>query len=135
MQGRKSPAISDIWVGSPTAARCRATRSASEAGKSPRRAERAKASAIPTATPSPCNKPVGKTGRRLQRVAESMPEVEQRAFAAFAFVAGHGAGLGPAAHGDRMLARRPARKYIPPIGFEPGEKAASPSSPYSTTSA
>src|SRR5262249_25913852 len=49
----RSPAIDAGSVGSPAAARCRSTRSASACGSSPRRAENANASAIPMAMASP----------------------------------------------------------------------------------
>jgi len=44
----------------------------------------------------------------LERMAERVAKIEQRAFARLALVAGDDAGLGAAANGDRMLARRAA---------------------------
>ena len=54
--------------------------------------------------------PVGKAGRGLQRVAESMAEIEQRAFAGLALVARDDRGLGAAGGGDGVFARRTAGK-------------------------
>ena len=54
--------------------------------------------------------PVGKTGRSLERVAEGMPEIEQRTVAGFALVAADDRSLHAAAHGDGVLARRRPRK-------------------------
>ena len=53
---------------------------------------------------------------------EGVAEIEQGALAGFALVARHRNGLGTAARRDRMLARRPAREQVAPIGVEPGEE-------------
>ena len=66
--------------------------------------------------------PVGKAGRGLQRVAESMAEIEQRAFAGLALVARHDRGLGAAGGRDGVFARRAAGENIGMVGLEPGEK-------------
>src|SRR5262249_12657045 len=50
------PGTEDTWIGRPTAARWRSTRSASAGDSSPRLAENAKASVIPSAIASPCNR-------------------------------------------------------------------------------
>ena len=66
--------------------------------------------------------PVGETGRGLQRMPERMAEIEQRAFAVFAFVARHDRGLGAAGGGDGVLARRAALENIGVVGLQPGEE-------------
>src|SRR5262249_54689377 len=52
----RPPGTDETWIGRPTAARWRSTRSASAGDSSPRLAENAKASAIPSAIASPCNR-------------------------------------------------------------------------------
>ncbi len=63
---------------------------------------------------------IGKAGRGLQRMAEGMAEIEQRALAVLALVAGDDRGLGAAGGRDGMLARRTAGEDVGMIGFEPG---------------
>ncbi len=52
--------------------------------------------------------PVGKAGRGLQRMAEGMTEIEQRAFAGLALVARHDRSFSAARGGDSVFARRTA---------------------------
>ena len=66
--------------------------------------------------------PVGKAGRGLQRMAEGMAEIEQRALAGFALVARHDRGLGAAGGGDGVFARRAAGENIGVVGLQPGEE-------------
>ena len=66
--------------------------------------------------------PVGKTGRCLQRMAEGMTEIEQRALAGLALVARHDRGLGAAGSGDGVFAGSAACENIGVIGLEPGEE-------------
>ncbi len=66
--------------------------------------------------------PVGKPCRRLQRMTESMPEIEQRPFAGLALVAGDDGGLHAAADGDGVLARGAAGEHLAEIGVEPVEE-------------
>ena len=66
--------------------------------------------------------PVGEAGRRLQRVAEGMAEIEQHALAGLALVARDDPGLGAAAHRDGVLARGTAREHVLPVRFQPGEE-------------
>ena len=81
--------------------------------------------------------PVGEAGRRLERVAEGVAEIEQRALAGLALVARDDRGLGAAAHGDGVLARAP----VPPantsrqLASSQAKNAASPIRPYLATSA
>ena len=65
---------------------------------------------------------IGKAGRGLQRMAERVAEIEQRALAVLALVAGDDRGLGAAGGRNRVLARRAAGEDVGVIGFEPGEK-------------
>ena len=65
---------------------------------------------------------IGKAGRRFQRVAEGVAEIEQRALAGLALVARDDRGLGAAGGGDRVLARRAAGEDVGVIGFQPGEE-------------
>ena len=66
--------------------------------------------------------PVGKTGRRFQRMAKGVAEIEQRALAGLALVAGDDRGLRAAGGGDGMLARGAAGKDVGVVFFQPGEK-------------
>ena len=66
--------------------------------------------------------PVGKSSRRFQRVAEGVAEIEQRALAGLAFVAGDDGRLGAATGGDGVLARRAALDDIRMVGFQPREE-------------
>ena len=88
----------------------------------PRRAENSKASAMPSATPSPCAQAIGEAGGGLERMAEGVAEIEQRPLAGLALVARDDRRLHAAAHRDRMLARRPAGEQVLPVRFEPGEE-------------
>ena len=65
---------------------------------------------------------IGKAGRRFQRMAKGVAEIEQRALAGLALVARHDRRLGAAGGRDRVLARRTAGKDVGVIGFEPGEE-------------
>ena len=65
---------------------------------------------------------IGETGGGLQRMTNGVAEIEQRAFAGFAFVARHDGGLGSAGGGNRVLARRAAGRDAGMIGLEPGEE-------------
>ena len=84
--------------------------------------------------------PVGETRRRLERVAEGVAEIEQHAVAGLALVARDDRGLGAAAR-PRWRARaqsfRRCRRRTRRCQFASSQakKAASPSSPYLTTSA
>ena len=69
--------------------------------------------------------PVGISGRRFQRMAERVAEIEQRAFAGFAFVARHDLGLHAAGMRDGMR-RLPAQspdERLRAIRFQPFEKS------------
>ena len=55
-------------------------------------------------------------------MAERVAEIEQRALAVLALVAGDDRGLGAAGGRNRMLARRAAGEDVGVVGFEPGEK-------------
>ncbi len=61
--------------------------------------------------------PVGKAGRGLQCVAESVAEVEQRALTGLALVPRHDRGFRPAGSRDGMFARATARKDIAVVGL------------------
>ena len=61
-------------------------------------------------------------GRRFQRMAEGVAEIEQRPVAGLEFVARHDIGLGAAGFGDRLGARRTAGKHVAPVLLEPGEE-------------
>ena len=65
---------------------------------------------------------IGEAGCSLQRMAEGMTEIEQRALAVFALVAGDNRGLGAAGGCDRVLARSAAGKDVGMVGVEPGEE-------------
>ena len=65
---------------------------------------------------------VGKAGRGLQRMAEGVAEIEQRALAGLALVARDDRGLGAAGGRDRVLARRAAGEDVGVVGLEPGEE-------------
>ncbi len=77
---------------------------------------------MPSAIASPCSKPIGEAGRRLEGMAEGVAEVEQHAVAGLALVAGDDRGLGAAAHRDGVLARGTAGEQVAPVGLEPGEE-------------
>ena len=80
--------------------------------------------------------PVGEAGGGLERVAEGVAEIEQRALAGFALVARDDAGLGAAADGDGVLARRlPPANTSCQFASSQEKNAASPSRPYLATSA
>src|SRR5262249_61460246 len=66
--------------------------------------------------------PVEKAGPRLERMAEGVTQVEQRAFAAFALVASNDLRFHATARCNGVLACRATRKYIVPIGLEPSEE-------------
>ena len=66
--------------------------------------------------------PVGKAGRGLQRMAEGVAEIEQRALAGLALVARHDRRLGAAGGGDGVFARGAAGKNIGVVGLQPGEE-------------
>ena len=65
---------------------------------------------------------VGKAGRRFQRMAEGVAEIEQRALAGLALVAGDDRGLGAAGGRDRMLARGAAGEDVGVVLLQPGEE-------------
>jgi hypothetical protein len=65
---------------------------------------------------------IGEPGPRLERVTEGVAEIEQRPFAGLPLVAADNRGLHAAAHGNGMLARRPAREHVAPVRVEPGEE-------------
>ena len=65
---------------------------------------------------------IGEAGCSLQRMAESMTEIEQRALAGLALVARDDRGLGAAGGCDGMLARSAAGEDVGMVGFEPGEE-------------
>ena len=58
----------------------------------------------------------------LQRMAESVAKVEQRAVAGLGLVARHNRRLGGAAFADSLLPRRSAREHRPPVFLQPVEK-------------
>ena len=67
--------------------------------------------------------PVGEAGRRFQRVAEGVAEIEQHALAGFALVSGNDSRLAAAADGDGVLARRVAAgEQVLPVRLQPGKK-------------
>ncbi len=63
-------------------------------------------------------------GEALERVAEGVAEIEQRALAALFLVGGDDARLGGAARRDRLQPRRPAGEHRAPVAFEPSEEVA-----------
>ena len=63
-------------------------------------------------------------GEALERVAEGVAEIEQRALALLDLVGGDDARLGGAARRDRLQPRRPAGEHRAPVAFEPGEEVA-----------
>ncbi len=71
-------------------------------------------------------KPVGKAGCGLERVAEGMAEIEQRPLAALALVTRDDGGLHATAHRDGVLARGTACEQLPPVRLQPGEEAGIP---------
>ena len=103
-----------------TACRCAITRPGSSWLQWPSRADSAAASPRPTATASPCSSVPSIAALGLQRMAEGVAEVEQRAAALgalLALVAGDDGGLQPAAlqHGMRQrrgIAARTARGAV-----------------------
>ena len=81
--------------------------------------------------------PVGEAGLGLERVAEGVAEIEQRALAGLALVVGDDAGLGLGSRRRRRgsragVARRARRRQF---ASSQAKKAASPIRPYLTTSA
>src|SRR4029077_13659801 len=64
----------------------------------------------------------GEPRRRLEGVAESVAEIEQRALAGLALVARDDPGFAAACDRDRMLTGRTAREHILPIHLEPGKE-------------
>ena len=69
--------------------------------------------------------PVGKAGRCLERMPESVAEIELCALANLALVARHDRGLGATGGRNRMLARGTTCENIAVVGLEPGKKAVS----------
>ena len=62
-------------------------------------------------------------GRRFQRMAEGVAEIEQRAVAGLELVAGDDIGLGAAGFGDRLRpAPAPPANTSPPVPLQPGEE-------------
>src|SRR6185503_11079700 len=61
-------------------------------------------------------------GRRLERVAEGVAEIEQSTLAGLALVAADDRGLHPATGRDGVLTRRAAREHFPPVRLQPGEE-------------
>ena len=85
--------------------------------------ENSNASAMPSATASPCSSRPEKPARGFERVAEGVAEIEQRALAGLALVARDDAGLAAAADRDGVLARAGAAgKHVLPVRFQPGEE-------------
>ncbi len=112
------------------------TRSASAAGRSPRRAENSKRQRHAERDRLAVQQPVGEAGGGLERVPEGVAEIEQRALAGLALVARDDRGLGAAAGGDRVLARRPAGEHVAASSPRARRRRpASPSRPYLATSA
>ena len=68
---------------------------------------------MPSATASPCSRRSEKPAAGLERVAEGVAEIEQRAIAGLALVARDDGGLGAAAHRDGVFARQ-ASDDLPP---------------------
>src|ERR1700760_1601608 len=66
---------------------------------------------------------IREAGDGFQRVAEGVAEIEQRAIAGLALVAGDDRGLGAAGGGDGVLARRSALDDVGVVGLEPGKEA------------
>ena len=60
----------------------------------------------------------------LERVAEGVAEIEQRAFALLGLVGGDDARLGGAAPGDRLQTRRAAGEHFAPVRLQPVEEIA-----------
>src|SRR5262249_25700776 len=69
----RPPGTEETWIGRPTAARWRSTRSASAGDSSPRLAENAKASAIPNAIAPPCSRRAGKPAAAPGARAQGWP--------------------------------------------------------------
>ena len=85
-------------------------------------AENSAASTMPTDDAFAVEQPIGKSGRGFQRMAESMAEIEQRAFAGLALVARHDRRLGAARGRDGVFARGAAGEDVGMVGLEPGEE-------------
>src|SRR5512139_719764 len=66
--------------------------------------------------------PVGEATAGLERMAERVAEIEQRALSSLALVPRDDAGLGAAANRNRVLARRTSGKDVLPVLLEPGEE-------------
>ena len=111
------------------------TRSASALEMSPRRAENSNGERHAEPDRLAVQQPVGEAGRRLERVAEGVAEIEQRAVAGLALVARDDRGLGAAAHRDGVFARGPPANRSRQLASSHSKNAASPSRPYFTTSA
>ena len=133
--GQLPPPTALTWVGSPTAARCAMTRSASSLPIRPRRAENSKASDMPSPTASPCSslseKPAAaskawpKVWPRLSSMRSPVSRSSRATMAALArqLTAMACSRAGPPANRSRQLASSHSKN------------AASPSRPYFTTSA
>ncbi len=68
------------------------------------------------------DQPVRIAGGGLERVPESVAEIEQRPLARLAFIGGDDGGLGGAADGDRPLACGAAGEHLRPAVLKPGEE-------------
>ena len=90
-------------------------------GSRPSRAENSNAQHDAERDRLAVQQPVGKAGRRLERMAEGVAEIEQRALAGLALVARHDRGLAAAAR-PRSRARAPDRRRTRPASSPPARR-------------
>src|SRR5262249_44057481 len=123
----RPPGTDETWMGRPTAARWRSTRSASAGDSSPRLAENAKASAIPSAIASPCNRRSEKPAAASSAWPKGWPRLSSaRPPPHSAPVPANDRALQAEAPRDGVPARGAACKQLPPIRLQPGEEASIP---------
>ena len=104
--------------------RCASTRSASVAGAEPEEGGEAEGEGEADGDALAMDEPGGIVSRdALERVAEGVAEIEQRAVAVLALVAHHHGGLGAAALRHGLVALRAAGEDALPVGLAPVEEA------------
>ena len=120
----------------PIAARCAATRLGASCGQSPRRARELEGEQAADRHRLAVQQPVGIAGRGLERMAEGMAEVEERAVALLGLVAGDDLGLHLAGAPHRVLPRAGVAGLAAPapLASSQAKKSASPRRPYFATS-
>ena len=92
---------------------------------------------MPSATASPCSKRVAEPGLGFERMAEGVAEIEQRAVAVLALVAGDDLGLhrGSSSAPRGVSAAGSRSQTAPPSASSQSKNPASRISPYLTISA